>query len=117
MHVSCIHVRAWWGRKGEKLKNDWFLNIFEGVKEATGNLKPAAGERAEPLWGHFGSTSEALWRLFGGTLEQVVVCSGDFGPLSDHVGIIVESLWVFRDEFQKTLIFAIDFNDFIKLWG
>ena len=37
--------------------------------------------------------------------------------LYDHSGIIVESLWVFKVDFQKTFIFPIDFNDFIKLGG
>ena len=83
MHVSCIYVRAWWDREGEKLKTLWFLHNFEGVKGAMGNLAPAAVERAEPLLCYFGDTFGSLW-----------VSSGDFGSLNDYFGIIVELLWV-----------------------
>ena len=42
------------------------------------------------------------------------VYSGDFVLLSDCFGIIVASLWVYLCRLKKTLIFQIDFNDFIK---
>ena len=49
-----------------------------------GNLAPAAIERAEPLFGHFGAT-------FG----SLLVSSGDFGSLNDYFGIIAKLLWVY----------------------
>ena len=58
------------------------------------NLAPAAVERAEPFWGHFGVTLASLW-----------VSSGDFGSLYDHFGIIVESLWVYEGRFSKNTHF------------
>ena len=70
-------------KRGKVKKLLVFKSIFEGVKGATGNLKPAAIERAEPFWGHFGNALASLW-----------VYSGDFGLLSDCFGIIVELLWV-----------------------
>ena len=82
-----------------------FKGIFEGVKGATRNLRPAARSWAEPFWGHFGATFASLW-----------VYSGDFGLLSDCFGIIVESLGYIKADFKKTFIFTIDLNDFIKKW-
>ena len=58
--------------------------MFDRVKGATTNLEPAAVERAEPFWGHFGATSGSLW-----------VYSGDFGLLSVCFEIIVESIWAY----------------------
>ena len=53
----------------------------------------------EALWGHFGYI-------------RVLLC---------HFTITLESLWnhfgCMRVDFQKTFIFPIDFNDFIKHWG
>ena len=60
------------------------LLVFRGVKGAASNLRPAATERAEPFWGHFGATLGSLW-----------VYSGDFVLLSDCFGIIVTSVWVY----------------------
>ena len=68
--------------------------MFEGVKGATGNLKPAAIERAEPFLGHFGATLASLW-----------VYSGDFGLLSDCFGIIVESLGYIKGDKKKNIHF------------
>ena len=57
-------------------------------------------------------------------MASLWVSSGDFGLLSDCFGTIVESLGCIKADFFQTLIFPIDFNDFIKngvglgsLWG
>ena len=71
-------------KRGEVKKSNGFQTIFQGVKGATSNLRPAASKRAEPFWGHPGATLASLW-----------VYSGDFGLLSDCFGIIVASLWVY----------------------
>ena len=54
---------------------------------------------------------------FGVTLGSLLVCGVDFGSLWDHFGMIVESLWYIKVHCQKTIIFPIDSNDFIKLRG
>ena len=95
MHVSCIHVWAWWGREGETFKKVMFFkSIFEGVKGATSNLKFAATERAGPVWCHFRSALELLW-----------LYSNDSVSLYDHFGIIVESFWVYEGRTSKNIYF------------
>ena len=114
MHVLCIHVRASWGRKREKLKNDGFLKHFWRVREAksiyrkrTARRPRPAEEPLGPLWRHFGVTLDALWGHFG--YIRMALC---------HFTITLESLWkhfrCLRVDFQKTFIFPIDFNHFIK---
>ena len=84
MHVTCIYVRAWWGREGEKLKNHCFVRAFvkgqsghEGAKESLQRREPSTFFR------HFGATFGPLW-----------ASSGAFGSLDDYFGIIVELLWM-----------------------
>ena len=79
--------------------------MFEGVKGATRNLKPAPTQRAGQFLGHFGATLGSLW-----------VYSGDFVLLSDCFGIIVASLWVYLGRLKKSFIFPIDLNDFMENW-
>ena len=52
-------------KRGKVKKLSVFKSIFEGVKGATGNLAPAAVERAGPFWGHFGNTLASLWNSSG----------------------------------------------------
>ena len=63
--------------------------------------------------GHLGVTLGSLWSRSGATWGAFWAHGGDFSSLWHHYGTIVESLWVKEVRFQKTLIFPIDFNDFI----
>ena len=107
MHVSCIHVRAWWGRKREKIKNGFVFKSFLNVSRGPGASQECKGRAEkyhsrvtlEPLWGHFGHIRV--------TLGHFMIT---LGSLWNHFGYM-------RVDFQKTFIFPIDFNDFIKHWG
>ena len=83
MRVSCIYVRAWWGRKGEKLKNHMVFKTFmkgqSGHEDARESLQLSEPSNflvtLEPLSGHFGHlrvplghlmiTFGSLWGYFG----------------------------------------------------
>ena len=71
--------------------------------------------------GAFGATLGSLWRHFGVTLEPLWGHFGYIRMTLGHFRMTLGSLWnhfgCIRVDFQKTFIFPIDFNDFIKLWG
>ena len=58
-----------------------------------------------------------LWRHFGGILGSLWVYSNDSVSLYDHFGIMWNHFGCMRVDFQKTFIFPINLNDFIKHWG
>ena len=70
MHVSCIHVRAWWGRKREKLKSICFSSIFAGVKGAQRRTENELLAESWPLGGGRGRVNLPLVGLF----EVLEVC-------------------------------------------
>ncbi len=70
----------------------------------------AFGPILRSLWRHFGVTLESLWGHFGYIRMTLGHFRMTLGSLWNHFGCI-------RVDFQKTFIFPIDFNDFIKLWG
>ena len=100
MHVSCIHVRAWWGRKTGKVKKLLvFKSMFEGVKISTRRFGKRAVERAEPLLSYVGATLVSLFWYIRVTLGHFMIALG--------------SLWSYfgcnKVGFQKTFIFPTSF--------
>ena len=91
----------------EKLKTVLVFKAFLKVSKGPGGIQECkeGAEKyhsrvtLEPLWGHFGHIPMTL-RHFLITL----------GSLWSHFGCM-------RVDFQKTFIFPIHFNDFIKHWG
>ena len=87
-----------------------------------------SSSKLSPRWlqigtsGHFGSILGSLWvtlRTLGGHFG---VTLGVFRIILDDFGVNLKSFWVHEGYmgsilacFQKTLIFPIDFNDFINL--
>ena len=83
-----------------------FKSIFEGSRKPGGaqeGLRSSEPDHSrvtlEPLWGHFGHIRV--------TLGHFMIT---LGSLWNHFGCM-------RVDFQKTFIFPIDFNDFIKHWA
>ena len=75
-----------------------------------------------PLWGHFGVILASLWISLGTLEGHFGVTLGVFGIILGDFGVSLNSLWVHEGyfanilaRFQKTLIFPIDFNDFMEL--
>ena len=79
MHTSCIHVRAWTGRKGEKLKKCCFLkHCWRGQRshdDSRAGWEPASRAILGSLWsnfwcirvtlGHYRITLGSVWSHFG----------------------------------------------------
>ena len=72
---------------------------------------------------HFGSTLGSLWVTLGTLGGHFGVTLGVFRIILDDFGVNLKPFWVHEAHmgsilacFQKTLIFPIDFNDFINLW-
>ena len=93
--------------KGKSLKKPWAFKAF--LKGQSGHEYSREELRAsEPS--HFWVTLEPLSGYFGSlpvTLGRLMIT---LGSLWSHFGCM-------RVDFQKTFIFPIDFNDFIKHWG